>query len=906
MKIEFKKVSRNGRNTNFVSVSGPETVSISDVAQQLCVESSAVIRDINRLPDNERLLVYVWTNDAKPYIRSVESDAEKSQSFRMMFLSFRDGDSSYDEAKDGAIKNPSDYLSRELTRYPYGVSLAINLGARYADWKLDLGKGPLILTLELDQSQWRKCRISNSVAAREPEKVARYKKAVQDLAPYLNQMEHLLERYEEGARHWGEDKNSGLESLALLNLIERMTDIYSRQDRRAETINALAKEMMTHCGNLVQRALLDVVRPTLKEMASLYFNKGLAKALFAYLKVWDPSDHYYFHTVVANSVDAPTKKKGKSNSFDDRLFQALDDLTRYLSADGTTAEAVAKELNQTSAKLAPLVTELADKGRLGSNDPLQKLLAMAEKFLADIQHSDDTGFLSVLLTWNGYVGSWLGTMEGPPTVAGMIVLRFGQSSRFVRVLEEDTLLRSTLLIGVDKTAHKMIGQLIRRGGEDDLKTARDLYMKTAWRSRTIFIGFSLLGLAALVYHVADLHKKLASDGDQEKFDRELLKLVLYVTSDVGNLGLIYLSLKYSRDLKAFLASNMKASANELTSRLASMESKDWRVATVGVFYKGVTCIGVILSVWDFGANWSKSDTMEKAILFGTVAASLGMFLGALGLTSWLGPAGVVVGVVLGLITVVYQYFKTGFENAIRSLIDAFQGNQMYKGNRYYPIRSKQVYIILTEVKTLEDLCDDLSQAILRFHWKDPDLGYAIEYFRAGIVDESLAKIYDRDVDEIKKVVNDEFYALEKFQERTASTQIELLSPEFGTKLVVGALSPVRVAVHNGDNVGYAFLEAEPQWYGGEPDRYLADDIAAPDAAASASTYDVERKSVMLNVEPERTKYVSVFKGNVRIQEMPPGKVAKFSIKAPKATTKWNNGKPDGCKAQLVVEFPVTG
>jgi len=239
-------------------------------------------------------------------------------------------------------------------------------------------------------------------------------------------------------------------------------------------------------------------------------------------------------------------------------------------------------------------------------------------------------------------------------------------------------------------------------------------------------------------------------------------------------------------------------------------------------------------------------------------------------------------------------------------LDAFQGTEIYKNNRYYPIGSKQIYIILTETRTLGDLCDDLSQSIANFHWKDPEIGYAVEYFRAGITGESLAKIYEWDVDEIKKVVNNSFYALEKYQERTSTTQIELLLPEFGTKLVVGALSPVCVVVYNGDNVDYAFLEAQSQWYGGEPDRYLADNTWSPDAASSASSYDVARNSVMLYVESGRTKNVSVFKGNLRIQEMPPGRVARFYIKAPKASTKWNDGRPDGCKAQLQVEFPVIG
>jgi len=908
MRIEFRKLTRNGRNTNFISLTGSETVAISAIAQEICVELGSLIEDIKRLPDNLRVLMYLWDNHAKPYIKKIENDTEKSSSFRQMFLVFRDGDSTYNEAKDGSIKNPSDYLGRELTRYPYGVALAINLGAVYQSWQVDLKQGPLILTPELDQSQWHKCRASNSIARRDSEKANRYKAAVQKLAPYLDKMEHLIDKYEEAAQNWQTDAKGGqpyLQGLAALNLIERMTDIYSRQSAGAQATNALAKELMEHCGGLVQRSLLAAVRRVLKEMAALYFDSGLAKALWEYLKLWDPSDHYYFHTVVANSVDAPRKRKGRSNDFDDRFFQAVDNLTRYISADADTAEAVAKEANRAAAKVTPLVMELAKQGKLGSNVPLQQLLDRGEKSLADLQGGGDTGVLSVFVTWSGYAGSWLGTMEGPPTVAGLAALNFAKSKNFISFLERDTLLKFVALIGVDKTRIAVINELVQRGGQDDLKTARDLYIRSSWRSRTIFVAFTLLGTAALIYHVDALVQKLKDDGDQHKFDSELIKLILFVTSDVTNLGLVALTFKYNRDLEAFLASNMKASTQALADRITAMDAGGWRVATVGVFYKGVTVLGVILTLWDLGAQWSSTDTFEKAVMFGTVAASLGMCLGSFGITGWMGPVGLVVTVVLGLVMVVYQYFKSGFEQTLRGLLDGFGDTLLFKDNLYYPVHKEQIFIILTNAKTLEDLRDELSKSIANSKWRNPDLGYAVEYQRAGITDESLAKIYDMDLAEIKEIIKNEWYALDKYHARTASARIELLTPESGIKLVVGVQSSVRVAVYNGDNVGYAFLEPDPQWCDGDPDQYLAEDVANPLEPQAAGSYNVEKKSVMLYAEPQRTKYVSYFVGNLRILALPPGKVARFYIKTPNANTKWIDGRPDGWKAQLLVDFPVT-
>jgi hypothetical protein len=905
MKIEFRKLTRNGRDTNFISVTGSETLTISAVAQQLCVQASSVIRDVEGLPDNLGLLSYIWDQSAKPYLKAFESDTEKSQMFRSMFLEFRNSDNTYDEAKEGAIKDPSAYLSRHVARYPWGISLAINLGAKYPDWKIDLTKGPLILTPELDQTKWQQCRSSNSVAQREPAKVARYKAVVQNLAPYLRKMEGVIDSYERAAQNWQQDPKGGqpgLESLALLNLVERMTGIYAQQDRAAGRTNAFAKELLDQCGQIVQESFLGEVRNQLKEMADLYFDQGLNKALFEFLKVWDPSDHYYFHSVVANSVDAPTANKAKSNNFDDRLCKTIDDLTRYLSADPATAERVANEANVLAARLAPRISTLADQGKLGSNMPLEGLLAQAEQFLSEVQSGGGAGMLTVLATWNGYLSSWLGTMEGPPTIIGLLVMHFARIDRFLRVLEHDALLKLVILFGTDKAGLKKIIELFKRGNVKDLESARDLYVRTAWRSRSVFVVFAVFGLAAVIYHVNALHDKLTNDNDQDYFDRELLKLVLYTTSDVGNIGLIGLSFKYSRDLKAFIESNMKASGQALTARIASMNAGDWRVATVGVLYKGVTLIGLVLSLWDFRSNWSKSDSLEKVVLFATVAASLGMLLSSIGLLSWLGPPGAVVGFVIAVLSMVYQAFKTGFEETIRALLDSFEGTSLFKNNRGTWAVLKQIYLISDRATTIGELYDGLNDEIADVHWKKPELGYAVEYLRAGITDEALAKIYEMDLGEIKRIVNDQWYALEKYHARTATARIEVLVPEPGVKLVVGALSAVRVVVYDGDNVSYAFLEADPRWYDGDPNIYLTD--FADDA--SPSTYDIERKSVILNVESERTKTVSSFAGNLKLQSMPPGKVARFYVKAPSARTKWVDGRPDSVKAQLEVEFPVSG
>ena len=904
MKIAFKKVTRNGSETKFIAVSGVETATISGVAHQLCVESTSVIRDVLDLPDNRKILSFIWNRWALLFLQNMENTAEQGDRLRSWLLSFRDEDETYNLSKEGEIENPSEYLSRELVRYPYGVSLAINFGADFEGWNFPLTQGPLILRPDLDQSQWNQCRLSHSLANRNSEKANRYKAAVQNLAPYLDRMEDLIDQYEQTAQNWSDHKGqSYLQGLATLNLVERMTDIYSRSDRSVGPINRLAKETMDNCGAIVQNTLLWEVRQPIQQMATFYFDQGFLKTLFEYLKLWDPSDHYYFHTVVANSVGAPKKKEGKSNSFDDRVFKAIEDLARYLSADGATAKSVAEEVKRLSAKLAPIITGLAKQGKLGSNTPLQNLLAQAEKFLSDIQSDGGSGILTVLTTWSGYVGSWLGTMEGPPTLAGIVSLHFSKSANFVIALERRSLLDMVQMIGVEKPRLARMTDLVERGREEDLKAARDLFIRSSWRSRSIFTLFTFFGLATLVFHVDGLCEKLQAGGDRSKFDAELVKLILYLTSDVSNLGLVALTFKYNRDLNAFLTSNLKASTEAVTAHMESLDAPGWRTISVSVLHKSVAAIGVVLSFWDFSGNWSKSDALEKAVLFCTIGASLAMFLGSFGATAWMGPPGAVIGFILGVITVVHAWFKSGFENAIRSLMDGFADNALYQENLHYRIVAKTADAARTDTRALKDLGDKLHDSITSFHWGRPDRVMAVEYLRAGITDESLAKIYECDLDDLREQIRKVWYKEAKYQARTAETKIELVSPEFGTRLIVGALSPVRVVVYNGDNVGHVCMDPQPQWWDGDPDRYLANDL--DDARSSGgSSYDIDRKMVVLNVDGHGTGAIAVFNGSLLIHDMPPEGVARFYINAPKAARKPPGDHSEEWKAQLLVEFPV--
>ena len=904
MKIAFKKVTRNGRETKFIAVTGAETATISDIARQLCVEATSVIRDVEDLPDNRKILSYVWNQDAKLFLQSMENMAEQGDRLKSWLLSFRDHDDTYNLSKEGEIQNPSEYVSRELVRYPYGVDLAIQFGADFEGWNIPLTQGPVILRPDLDQSHWNQCRLSHSLAERNPEKANRYKAAVQSLAPYLDRMEDLIDGYEQAAQEWSNQKGqSYLQGLATLNLVERMTGIYSRSDGSAGPINRLAKEVLDNCGTIAQNALLWEVRSWIQSMAALYLDQGFAKALFEYLKLWDPSDHYYFHTVVANAVGAPRKKDGKSNSFDDRVFKAIEDLARYLSADGATAKSVAEEVKTLSKKLAPTIKGLAEKGKLGSNVPLQNLLAQAEKFLSDLQSDGGSGILTVLTTWSGYVGSWLGTMEGPPTLAGIVALHFSKSGNFVKALERRSLLDMIQMIGVEKPRLARITGLVERGREEDLKAARELFVRSSWRSRSIFTMFTFFGLATLVFHVDGLSEKLQAGGDRSKFDAELVKLILYLTSDISNLGLVALTFKYNRDLNAFLTSNLKASTEALTAHMESLDAPGWRVISVSVLHKGVAAIGLVLSFWDFSGNWSKSDALEKAVLFCTIGASLAMFLGSFGAIAWMGPPGAVIGFILGVITVVHAWFKSGFENAIRSLMDAFADNALYQENLRYLIDAKSADAAGADRRTLEDIGDKLHDSITRFHWGRPDRVLAVEYLRAGITDEALAKIYECDLDDLREQIRKAWYAEAKYQASTSVTRIELVSPEFGTKLIVGALSPVRVVVYNGDNVGHVWMDPQPQWWGDDPDRYLANDL--DDAkSAGGSSYDIDRKMVVLNVDGQGTGAIAVFNGSLLIHEVPPEGVARFYVNAPKAARKPLGDRSEEWKAQLLVEFPV--
>lgn len=422
--------------------------------------------------------------------------------------------------------------------------------------------------------------------------------------------------------------------------------------------------MLEHAGLDFQKALWEAVGPQLGKLRQLYYDGDLNDVLVDYLRLWDPSHHYYFHTAAANAVGAPTPKEGMSNRFDQRLFAAVGRLNQYLSMDPAVAKKAAQEANTVLPAVWKEIVEKggsADRRRLyGPAADWQKLQQQAAELFNTLKSQQaDAGMLTTFAVWSGYICTFTGNFEGPPTILSLMLDRYSKSEHFVKNLNGDTLLKAFVMIGVDRAERKKIYELLSK---DKIGVARDLFKNGSWRSPSVYCVYSILGVAILIHHVDQLVDKYESGADLDPIEDDIAKQIAVIVQDLANLGLTGVTISYSVQLSRFLKENVNATASQLAARIHYLETATWRVVSVKCLHGTMASLGLGLSIWDAYDNWYKSDTMEKFLLAGTIASSFACVLGVLGVTSWLGPAGFVVGVVLGLLLIAYQsWFKSEME-----------------------------------------------------------------------------------------------------------------------------------------------------------------------------------------------------------------------------------------------------
>ncbi|UCD17300.1 MAG: hypothetical protein JSV44_12755 [Candidatus Zixiibacteriota bacterium] len=878
-------------------------ISIGKIAQHACSTANAVITDITDLWENRDAVDSLWVESVRGFLDQAEKNAVRSEEFEKHFRFITLVEDSEDGAEIPAGKRV-DYMEETYPRRIYGIAIARAMGAQFDKW---LVKTPQVLLRgEKNPTEWKVCRAGNAVAEQQNEKVEKYKKAVRAVNPHLQKLESLIATYDQKVEQWMKAPDGGepaLKAMGILNMVDNITDVYSLQDKSVESVNGMVRAMEDLAGNQLKRQLADNMRDTLADMRAFATDRDFNEAMLEYLFVWDPSDHYYWHTDVANSVAGAAKsEKVKSGSkyrkiplrFDDRVFKAVTQLAEYLSSDDQASVSAADEANRTFAEIYKEVIKLEKSGKLVAVK-LDFLIEQGRAKFKQLNESGETSVITTFAVWTGYImGTCVGNFEGPPSVLSLFLTAYSKSESFINAVGQNTLRRAILMIGVDPLERKTIDMLIKRGDPDSIKTARDLFVNGSWRSNRIFAVYSLWGIATLVYHS---YKAIDMATDEEVQIDNFIKQWLVITSDVANLGLVYMTVRYSAQMNTFLAENAGVSTEALAAKISELETADLytpagrRVVMVKMFHRVMAGIGLVLSVWDLADNWGRSDGVEKSLLAVTVVGSLMSLVGTFVSLSWLGPVGFVITLLCGIAMLVYSWFQKGIKKTLRQLLTAFEDSEYYENIKHMSLDQGWTiqwifWFPMPRLKNYSDLFDQLYESVLDVSWKDPDEKYIIHYLRAGLNMESLAMVYDKDMDDwedkswlIVRVRNQRVRAARAAKKRPRKFKVDMTKPVPGVKLYLGELTPVEIIVYNIEYLEAIYLDTyNHDCWKDNPGEYLLQDTWENEIKAG-NTYN----AVIRMVELKRTKKKrdhQIYQGGIRIAKMPEGGKAVFHIRVP--------------------------
>jgi LysM repeat protein len=218
-----------------------------------------------------------------------------------------------------------------------------------------------------------------------------------------------------------------------------------------------------------------------------------------------------------------------------------------------------------------------------------------------------------------------------------------------------------------------------------------------------------------------------------------------------------------------------------------------------------------------------------------------------------------------------------------------------------------VHIAALVIKRAQDLlCVDLAdfpmcrnEAVLVTFYKQGEKKYVDEKWKPRKAREPGARIRPG---EGCRVCQQRERILAALGQTSQSPKLEIVlhEPQLGTSLKVGVWSPIRVTVYNHHPVDHVWLDPQSQWYRDDPGQYLAEGIGGD----ARNTYRVDKKAVVLP-RSSKTRDAQYFSGGVKVQEMPPGRVAKFYLKVPKPGLSWKGASPPDWIASRLFAFSVT-
>ncbi len=306
LKLEIRKFVVDRRSVFAVAVSHDKAMTLSELALAVCGSVTEVFRDILYLEDNSHVVDQLWRDYGAPRIEALRKKAD--QEVRGIYKDLLDGVSTFDaEETRNEIRERGLHVAVEDMKDRKDTS--------WKQWKVDLGNlGELLLTPELKQSNWARCRADHSNAMLDETAVTKYIAEIERMKPHLLRAEKLVEEFDTRCKAWNEGKHGKdmLTTIAALSTASAVATVYTAQHPQADGISQLSNELLTHFVAKGNENITCLMGPVLKKARVLYHDIDFNKALYSYLLNWNWSEHYYFHAVAAKSADLA--------NFDERLL----------------------------------------------------------------------------------------------------------------------------------------------------------------------------------------------------------------------------------------------------------------------------------------------------------------------------------------------------------------------------------------------------------------------------------------------------------------------------------------------------------------------------------------------------------------------------------------------------------
>lgn len=829
----------------------PSKVTVRQLSTQLCLDPNYLFRELLLHEENEDVLDQLMAQSASFAVQHKKDMLQRSQ-LLVDFLGPAD-------SPDGDT-NHAPELSKHMQ-----LHLLLELKMPFAGFTIDFSKvSGIVLRVAADKAQWDQCRASQSkLAMRNRAAVEAYKSALKALLPLVRKLEQDIATIESAIVAWrnGPGK-AALNALAFLTVTHEMTTVYAQQDDKANRLVARTSDLTQIVGNQVAQSAARAV--SLDPLINTYQDRDFGSKLRDYFEAWDATHVYYFETVASRGTAADAKDLV---GFDKRLFKAIGRTGELLATIDSHAQGIADELDA-AAQAAWRSTVDRAGGPKAKSDRVARSRVLADELLKNAT----AGWVSLFVTWSGVATTAAGNMEGPPSVLAIFLKAYSKSEAFInRLGGRDGFLRAFVLIGVDEAERKGVMTLLAKGDQLALDTARNLFTNGSWRSPTVFFCYYCVTAALLIIHL----KSLADTFQGDDIDAQLIKAALPVIQDATGVLLIGLTHYYSREMAAYLTSKGASNVQALAEEINRLEQLTPQAKAARVAHKGLSLVTLVLAVWSLADDSITADKFEDRLLLISVAGAGLTFVGSLLAESLLGPAGVIIGLVITLVAIGYQtWFKPKLAAAMQSVGKTLLVDPFLKSIGGIKAGEASAFIIFTRDVSLTEMLSDTVEELNDFDWqKKLRLSDLVDYARAGLPLSMVAQLYglqESDVQNRVRAARQQARALRLAQVKPA---INLVRPgTLQVQLEVGLVNEIKLEVVNRDRSqlpNNIWLEvAFP-----DPDALLADGSQQP-----ATSYRPEQ--VVMLFTDSSTSSGRVYQGSFRLNIRPDDGQVRFEVFVP--------------------------